>query len=227
MTIIHALILAGGKSTRFLHGDKALYPIANKPMVQHLIEHLSPQVDTISISCNTQLEQYQQILQRCGINKASNAGIPLVFEDKLIQRAIGPLAGIYEFLRWLVPQLKTENNARKKHLVMLCSCDMPYIPSDIVIQLYSGMQLKNIAAAYSTYLSNKHYLLSLFDPIAGMNALSELPRITTSTEKKLFSVWRWLARMQAEEVAIESALPLINVNTAADANYAEQLYRKH
>ena len=48
---VAAVILAGGKSTRMAR-DKALLPVAGKPMIEHVFAQLQPHFDQILISAN-------------------------------------------------------------------------------------------------------------------------------------------------------------------------------
>ena len=49
---VSGLILAGGKAARMDGANKALMPFLGHPMISHVIERLSPQVDEILINAN-------------------------------------------------------------------------------------------------------------------------------------------------------------------------------
>lgn len=109
---ITATILAGGQGYRMNGLDKGWVIFKNKPLFQHVIDHIRPQVNSIMISCNRNLDRYQQ------------TGLP-VFQDDLAGY-LGPLAGIYSGLL----HSQTDWN-------LMVSCDTPFLPDDLVNRLFS------------------------------------------------------------------------------------------
>ena len=55
---IAGLILSGGEGRRMGGVDKGLQHFQNQPLVQHVIERLSPQVDALWISANRNMSTY-------------------------------------------------------------------------------------------------------------------------------------------------------------------------
>ncbi|HDO34129.1 MAG TPA: molybdenum cofactor guanylyltransferase MobA, partial [Chromatiales bacterium] len=60
---ITGLILAGGRARRMGGRDKGLIPLAGRPLVEHVLSALRPQVATLLISANRNLARYR----RCGV----------------------------------------------------------------------------------------------------------------------------------------------------------------
>ena len=54
-----AIILSGGRATRMGGVDKGLISLQNKPLIQHVISRLQPQVDKIFINANREIAQYE------------------------------------------------------------------------------------------------------------------------------------------------------------------------
>ena len=79
-TNISALILAGGRGSRMGGQDKGLITVAGKPAIEHVLERLRPQLNTILISANRNLDRYAAY------------GYPLVKDHS--SDFPGPLAGI-------------------------------------------------------------------------------------------------------------------------------------
>ncbi len=104
-----AIILAGGKSSR-MGQDKGLLLLAGKPMIQHVIDVVSPYVTTILIS--TANPVYKQFGHPC---------YPDIYPNS------GPLGGIYTGLQ----HSNTTIN-------FVLSCDTPLIPSELIEQLVDG-----------------------------------------------------------------------------------------
>ena len=77
---ISCIILAGGKGKRVGGVDKGLLEYKNKPLIEHTINALTPQVDDIIISANRNIERYKDYAKKVISDES---------EDYL-----GPLAGI-------------------------------------------------------------------------------------------------------------------------------------
>ena len=46
------VILAGGQATRMGGGDKGLLSLGGKPLLQHVVDRLAPQVSEIALNAN-------------------------------------------------------------------------------------------------------------------------------------------------------------------------------
>ncbi|MFV1993757.1 MAG: molybdenum cofactor guanylyltransferase MobA, partial [Acidiferrobacterales bacterium] len=121
---ITALILAGGRGTRMDGADKGLLVLAGRPLVAHVQQNLLPQVSTLFISANRNVEQYQPYCER-------------VIKDEMGE-FWGPLAGVASAL----PFLKTE-------YLLVVPCDAPLLPGDLVMRLFDGLQAgQQLAVAF-------------------------------------------------------------------------------
>ena len=127
---ISGLVLAGGKSRRFGGEDKGLLPLADKPMVEHVLERLAPQVQSLFLSCNRHQSDYQNTLNHVASAHPSISETALV-SDPAPQNYAGPLVGIYSLLQ----QARTG-------WVLICPCDMPLIPRTIVRDLTETLRLE-------------------------------------------------------------------------------------
>jgi molybdopterin-guanine dinucleotide biosynthesis protein A len=107
---ITGLVLVGGRGSRMGGADKGLQPLAGKPLVQHAIERLTPQVQAVMLNANRNLEAYRAL------------GLPVWPDADGSFR--GPLAGMLAGLEhcttpWLVS----------------VPCDTPNFPVDLVQRL--------------------------------------------------------------------------------------------
>ena len=57
---ICGLVLAGGQGRRMGGVDKGLQLLQGRPLMQHVIERLRPQVDRVLINANQNLERYAE-----------------------------------------------------------------------------------------------------------------------------------------------------------------------
>ncbi|MDQ7015180.1 MAG: molybdenum cofactor guanylyltransferase MobA [Gammaproteobacteria bacterium] len=112
---ISAVILAGGQARRMGGEDKGLIHYQQKPLVEHVLTRLKPQVGTLAINANRNLERYK---------KYGYA----VFSDQL-SGFQGPLAGISSAL----------HNTRSPYLLIV-PCDSPHLPLNLAERLYNTLQ---------------------------------------------------------------------------------------
>lgn len=94
--------------------DKGLLPFQGRPLVAHVIERLAPQVESLLISANRNLDAY--------------AGFAYPVLTDTLSDYQGPLAGLAAGLAacatpWLIT----------------CPCDCPALPDDLVTRLLSGI----------------------------------------------------------------------------------------
>ena len=67
------VVLAGGRSTR-MGGDKALAPLAGRPLVAHVAARLAPQVDALFLNANGDAARFAFLNCAVVADAASNAG---------------------------------------------------------------------------------------------------------------------------------------------------------
>lgn len=92
--------------------DKGLMPIAGKPMIEHVLERLAPQVATVMINANRNTDRYGQY--GC-----------LVVRDSVGDFA-GPLAG-----------MATAMQNAKQDWVLTVPCDSPLLPADLAERMFA------------------------------------------------------------------------------------------
>ncbi len=107
------VILAGGRSTRFGEADKALEPLAGKPMLCWVGERIAPVTDELIINCRAD--------QRAAIADAvDSVGLQPTFAiDKTPD--LGPVAGIKHGLE-----------AATTPYAFVIACDMPLVDPALV-----------------------------------------------------------------------------------------------
>lgn len=148
MSRISAVILAGGEGKRAGGQDKGLLKWRGRPMVQHVIEALSPQVDEILISCNRNKDIY------------SNFDLPLVSDER--EGFLGPLSG-----------LASANKYCHFDLVLTVPCDCPLLPSNLAQNLYKSLQFYDIAVAHDGTNLQPMFLLAQKAVIASIESYLE------------------------------------------------------
>jgi molybdopterin-guanine dinucleotide biosynthesis protein A len=147
---ITAIILAGGEGSRFENNDKGLIQWRGKPLVEHVIDRILPQVSKIIISCNRNQSYY------------SSLGHPIC-EDSLAGYQ-GPLAGIQSALALV-----------KTPLALVCPCDTPLIPNQLAEKLYSSLSGDQLELCYADDGERHQYLMALMkaDVLVSLNKYLE------------------------------------------------------
>jgi len=131
---VTGLILAGGEGRRVGGADKGLLDYRGKPLVAHVIDRFAPQVDTLLISANRNLEDYLDF------------GYPVVTDAS--EERLGPLAGIAAGLR-----------ACETPWLAVCPCDCPHLPPDLVARLMAGIGQARLAIGRSSEGTQPTFML--------------------------------------------------------------------
>jgi len=115
---ITGIVLAGGLGRRMSADgqglDKGLQALGGRPMAAHVIERLAPQVATIVLNANRNLDQWRSF------------GLPVVADR--IEGFAGPLAGLHAALAFV-----------RTPWVVTAPCDSPLLPPDLVARLAAGV----------------------------------------------------------------------------------------
>ena len=158
---ISAVILAGGRATRMNGVDKGLVLLQNKPLIQHVVVRLKPQVDEIFINANREIEQYRVF------------GLPVLKDEN--EEFIGPLAGFSLGLQ----------HAKHDYLLTV-PCDSPLLPLDLAERLLSGMAASraDIAVAYSEENAHPVFCLMKKSVLPSLQAYIESGERRVSTWQK-------------------------------------------
>ncbi len=122
MSGVTGIVLAGGQGRRMGGVDKGLQLLHGKPMIEHVIARLAPQVSEILINANQNLETYGR------------------FGHRVVPDAIGgfagPLAGLHAGL-----------SAAGHALVLTVPCDSPFLPLDLSLRLQKQIGENDLAVA--------------------------------------------------------------------------------
>lgn len=143
---VTAVILAGGKGRRMDGKDKGLVELANRPLIEYVIDGIKPQVETIILNANRNQEKY------------SHYGYPVISDE--LNDFQGPLAGFFSAMK----------NTTTSHIVTL-PCDGPLLPGDLVERLLFALNDKkaDIAVAHDGERMQPVYSLIPKSLIASLN----------------------------------------------------------
>lgn len=113
MDRIAGVILAGGRATRMGGGDKGLRPLAGRPMLAHVIDRLTPQVQALALNANGDPARFAAF------------GLPVLPDD--LPDFPGPLAGVLAGLEWAAAEGFTA--------ILTVAADTPFVPLDLGARL--------------------------------------------------------------------------------------------
>lgn len=165
--------------------DKGLQAFRGKPMVQHAIDRLSPQVASIMINANQNLDVYKDF----GIQ---------VFSDE-IEGFAGPLAGLQTGLMHCASPL-----------LVTVPCDSPFFPLDLVARLQTALISQDadiaVAATGSGEQMQPH-------PVFCLVKTSLLPHLTDFLQSGQRKIDKWYASLRLATVHFEDEAAFSNINT--------------
>jgi molybdopterin-guanine dinucleotide biosynthesis protein A len=135
-TSITGLILAGGLARRMGGIDKGLVPLAGKPMVEHVLEGLRPQVARVLVNANRNLQAYARY------------GCAVVSDT--LEGYLGPLAGALSALRVI-----------DTDLLLTVPCDSPLVAPDLARRMHQALVSRqaDLAVAHDGHRQQPVFLL--------------------------------------------------------------------
>ena len=182
---ISGLLLAGGRGTRMGHVDKGLQPFGGSTMAAQVLARLAPQVATLAINANRNLDTYAAF------------GLPVWPDDT--PGYAGPLAGLEAGLRRCsTPYLLT------------APCDSPFLPADLAARLYEGLQAADADLAVAVTEENG---LRQPHPVFCLLKTGLAPVLSDYLAAGGRRMDGWYPRIKVAEVLFEDADAFRNINT--------------
>lgn len=198
MNSILGVVLAGGLARRMGGGDKPLRLLAGRPLLDHVLQRLAPQVARIAINANGDPARF------------AGYGLPVI-PDGLPDHP-GPLAGILAGLDWAAAEGFAD--------IASVPGDSPFIPRDLVARLAAVRDAAGVPLACARSGGWAHPPVGLW-PVALRGALREA---LLGGERKID---RWTARhgIAEAEWPTNPTDPFFNANTPEELSEAEILLR--
>ena len=190
---ITGLVLAGGRGSRMGGADKGLQPLHGRPLAQHAIERLRPQVGPLWVSANRNAGAYAAL------------GVPVCADTVAGQP--GPLAGLLAGLQqcttpWLAA----------------VPCDVPRLPVDLVARLAAGLQAEDAELAIAVTMENGEPRAHPVFCLLPARLRDDLAAALMRDERR---VLQWMRRHRCAEVMFDDAAAFANANTGADLRRLE------
>ena len=192
------LILAGGRSTRFGGGDKAIKPVDGQPMICRARDALKASgVDEIIVSVR---DEAQRALQAPVLHEH----LPFVVDEL---HEIGPMAGLLAGL-----------SAAHGEYVVVVACDMPFISPEIIFLLLQAAEGHDAAVP----VREKGYVEPLHAVYRREPAIAAIKKATGAGNSRVAAVLHYL--VDVVYVPVESLRKIDpELRTFANINRAEDL----
>ena len=200
---IAGIILAGGLSRRMGGGDKTLLALGGRPLLDHVVARLAPQVGSLALSANGDPARF------------AASGLSVLADT--VEGHAGPLAGILTGLEWAAA------NTACKSLVTAAG-DTPFLPADLVARLAEAAARRQSSIAIASSGGRRHPTFALW-PLGLRQALRHFlidednRRVSAFIERHDFVEVEFpLSALGGNEID-----PFFNINTPDDLAVAERL----
>ncbi|MBF0162311.1 MAG: molybdenum cofactor guanylyltransferase MobA [Magnetococcales bacterium] len=194
------LILAGGLARRMGSGaDKALLPLAGRPLLAHVMERLSPQVERVVVSANGDPARLAAF------------GAPVVAD--LRDGYQGPLAGI-----------EAAFVATDAEWILSVAVDLPFLPTDLLAKMQEPVrQDSDHTMVVAQSAGQCHYVVALWP----RRVLPPLTETLVRQQFSLRDWFRQHPHQQRVFAPLADGTdPFFNINRPADLQTAEALYMR-
>lgn len=195
---VTGIVLAGGLGRRMSDDgrgvDKGLQPFRGRPMIAHALERFAPQVGTVILNANRNLERYGAF------------GWPVA--PDAVEGFAGPLAGLHAGMS----KARTE-------WVATVPCDSPFLPLDLVAQLAAAIDASGTGGgraqlAVARTGTQAHPVFALVERAL----LADLERFLRAGRRKIDA---WYAPLRVVEVDFDDEAAFRNLNTMQELREEE------
>lgn len=193
---ITGVVLAGGQARRMGGEDKGLVELGGRWMIAHVIDALRPQVETVIINANRNLERYREL------------GWSVIADE--LSGFSGPLAGMASAMA-----------AARTPDIVTVPCDSPLLPGDLVARLTAarGRERAEIAVAHDA--TRMQPVFALLDT----SLLGDLRAFLEAGERKI-DRWYARHRLALADFADESeAFINVNTPRERESVWAHMQHR--
>ena len=196
MNAPHGVILAGGQATRMGGGDKGLLPLAGQPLLRHVIDRFSPQVEALALNANGDPDRFETF------------ELPVLPDS--IDGFAGPLAGVLAGLDWAATLGATH--------IVTAAADTPFFPADLVPRLMLAAETQAQPIALARTDNGRHPTFGLWP----VDLRDDLREALGNGVRKVVA-WTDQHGTAMADFPSKGFDPFFNVNTPEDLEIAERL----
>jgi molybdenum cofactor guanylyltransferase len=203
MSRVVGVVLAGGLARRMGGGDKGLIALGGRPILDHVIERLSGQVERMVINANGEPA------------RLGAYGLPIVADS--VEGFAGPLAGVLAGLEWTARQYPGAE------WIVTAATDTPFFPRDLVSRFEQAVATAPADMACAASAGRHHPVFGLWPVALG----PDLRHAMTRDNIRKVDAWTARHRLAVAEFAAEPYDPFFNVNRPDDLAEAERIATEH
>lgn len=191
------VVLAGGLGRRMGGADKALLELDGRPLLDHVLDRLRPQVRSVVINANGDAARF--------------APWSLPVAADVLPDNLGPLAGVLTGMDWVVANLPGVP------WIVTVPNDTPVLPRDLVARMLAAVAAEGAEMACAASGGWRHPVVALW-PVGQRTALRR-----AMIFDGLRKAETWVAGRRGAEVGFEAgaADPFLNTNSPDDLAAAE------
>jgi len=204
---VTGVVIAGGRSTRMGHCEKALIDLAGQPMIERVIGRMSTQVKRLVINANGEPARFAAF------------GLPVVADT--FEGHAGPLAGLHAGLEW------ARRETPGARFLASVAANTPFVPNDLVACLLAAVEDANTSSAIAASGG-------AWTPIVGVWSVALAGELDEALRQGVRAVHRFAAAQGSAvvdfpllEIGAETVDPFFNVNTPEDLEKARALLAAH
>lgn len=207
---IVGVLLAGGRSTRFGGGDKALASLGGVTLIALAAERLAVQVDALVVSANGDPERFSAL------------GLPVIADDTSpgVAGYSGPLAGLLAGMAWAGVTYP------KAKFVVTAAADTPFFPRNLVARLGEAAHASG-KPAIAASAGGVHPVFALW-PI-GLSTVLRADLEAGKRKALAFAHEQGAVEVMFEPETLGGRIldPFFNINRQEDFAEAERLLADH
>ncbi len=196
---IVGVLLAGGLARRMGGGDKPMKELGGKPILEHVIDRVKPQVHQLILNANGDPDRFAKYK------------LPVV--PDVIDGNQGPLAGILTAMDWAAENLPSAN------FVVSFATDAPFVPRDIVMRLLEPVVEGRAPLSCPITGERTHPVFGVW-PIARRD---ELRAAMIEDGMRKIDAWTDLIGIEHVPFDVDPVDPFFNVNRPENLDEAEKL----
>ncbi len=194
---VAGILLAGGLARRMGGGDKPLRELGGKPILDHVVERVRPQVGQLAINANGDPQRFARY------------ELPVV--PDVIEGHAGPLAGILTGLAWARAQ------AGPGRWLASFATDSPFLPTDLVAQLRAAAESDGAALACANSQGRDHPVFGLWS----LDLYDDLYRAVVDEGTRKIDAFTGRYPLARVTYAADPIDPFFNANRPEDLDWAE------
>lgn len=199
---IVGVLLAGGLARRMGGGDKPMRELGGKPILEHVIDRVRPQVHQLILNANGDPDRFKQF------------NLPVVAD--VLDDNQGPLAGILTGLDWAA------KNLPDCEYVISFATDAPFVPHDLVMRLLQPVLAGEAPLSCAITGERTHPVFGVWPVVLR----EELRKAMVEEGMRKIDAWTETIGIKHVPFETEPVDPFFNVNKPENLEEAEAVYEK-